>query len=59
MESRTNLRYKGFNLEIDGGTAYWNGRNLANNIVASGVYLVMLTDLDTLETNVLKVMVVR
>ena len=58
-QSRTNLRYKGFNLEIDGGTAYWNGRNLANNIVASGVYLVMLTDLDTLETNVLKVMVVR
>lgn len=58
-QSRTNLRYKGFNLEIDGGTAYWNGRNLANNVVSSGVYLVLLTDLDTLETNVLKVMVVR
>lgn len=58
-QSRTNLRYKGYNLEIDGGTAYWNGRNLANNVVASGVYLIMLTDLDNLDTKVLKVMVVR
>ena len=58
-QSRTNLRYRGFNLEIDGGTAYWNGKNLADNIVASGVYLVMLSDLDTFETRVLKIMVVR
>ena len=58
-QSRTNLRYKGYNLEIDGGTAYWNGKNLANNVVASGVYLIMLTDLDNLETKILKVMVVR
>ncbi len=58
-QSRTNLRYSGYNLEIDGGTAYWNGKNLANNIVASGVYLVMLSDLDTFETRVLKLMVVR
>lgn len=58
-QSNTNLRYKGYNLEIDGGTAYWNGRNLANNRVASGVYLIMLSDLDTLETRVLKLMVVR
>lgn len=58
-QSNTNLRYKGYNLEIDGGTAYWNGRNMANNSVASGVYLVMLADLDTLETKVLKLMVVR
>ncbi|MBT8267494.1 MAG: ABC transporter substrate-binding protein [Bacteroidia bacterium] len=58
-QSNTNLRYKGYNLEIDGGTAYWNGRNLANNAVASGVYLIMLSDLDTLETRVLKLMVVR
>lgn len=58
-QSNVNLRYRGYNLEIDGGTAYWNGKNLANNTVASGVYLVMLSDLDTLETNVLKVMVVR
>ncbi|MBN4070532.1 ABC transporter substrate-binding protein [Olleya sp. AH-315-F22] len=58
-ESRRNLRHKGYNLEIDGGTAYWNGRNLANNSVASGVYLIMLSDLDTFETRVLKLMVVR
>ncbi|WP_344787053.1 two-component regulator propeller domain-containing protein [Postechiella marina] len=58
-ESKTNLRYKNFNLEIDGGTAYWNGKNLANNLVASGVYLIMLSDLDNFETKVLKLMVVR
>jgi hypothetical protein len=58
-ESRTNLRYKGYNLEIDGGTAYWNGKNLGNNPVASGVYLIMLSDLDTFETKVLKLMIVR
>lgn len=58
-QSKTNLRYRGFNLEIDGGTAYWNGKNLANNVVASGVYLIMLSDLDTFETKVLKLMVVR
>ncbi|WP_435048879.1 two-component regulator propeller domain-containing protein [Formosa sp. S-31] len=58
-QSNINLRYNGYNLEIDGGTAYWNGKNLANNIVRSGVYLIMLSDLDTFETKVLKVMVVR
>ena len=58
-QSRINQRYQGYNLEIDGGTAYWNGKNLANNVVASGVYLVMLSDLDTFETKVLKLMVVR
>ncbi|AUP79188.1 type IX secretion system anionic LPS delivery protein PorZ [Flavivirga eckloniae] len=58
-QSRTNQRYSGYNLEIDGGTAYWNGKNMANNVVASGVYLIMLSDLDSLETKVLKLMVVR
>ncbi|WP_242156237.1 two-component regulator propeller domain-containing protein [Aestuariivivens sediminis] len=58
-QSRNNLRYRGYNLEIDGGTAYWNGKNLANHVVASGVYLIMLSDLDTFETKVLKLMVVR
>lgn len=58
-QSKTNLRYRGYNLEIDGGTAYWNGKNLANNVVASGVYLIMLSDLDTFETRVIKLMVVR
>lgn len=58
-QSRVNQRYNGYNLEIDGGTAYWNGKNLANNVVASGVYLIMLSDLDSFETKVLKLMVVR
>lgn len=58
-QSKTNSRFQGYNLEVDGGTAYWNGKNLANNVVASGVYLVMLSDLDTFETKVIKLMVVR
>ncbi len=58
-QSRNNLRYRGYNLEIDGGTAFWNGKNLANNKVSSGVYLIMLSDLDTFETKVLKLMIVR
>ena len=58
-ESNTNLRFKGYNLEIDGGTAYWNGKNLANKTVASGVYVVMISDLDNLETRVLKIMLIR
>lgn len=48
-----------YNFAIDGGTAIWNGKNLANNIVASGVYLIMITDLDTLETKVLKLLIIR
>jgi len=58
-QSRTNSRFQGYNLEVDGGTAYWNGKNLANNVVSTGVYLVMLSDLDTFETKVIKLMVVR
>ena len=58
-QSSVNRRFSGFNLEIDGGTAFWNGKNLANSVVASGVYLIMLSDLDTLETKVVKLLVVR
>jgi len=58
-QSRANSRYRGYNLEIDGGTAYWNGKNMANNMVASGVYLVMISDMESLETKVLKLMIVR
>jgi hypothetical protein len=53
------LRFKGYNLEVDGGTAYWNGRNLANRTVASGVYVVLISDLNTIETKVLKIMIIR
>ncbi len=58
-QSNTNLRFKGYNLEIDGGTAYWNGKNLADRAVASGVYVVLISDLNTIETNVLKIMLIR
>ena len=58
-QSSVNLRYKGYNLEIDGGTAYWNGKNLANNTVASGVYVVLFSDFDTFETKVSKIMIIR
>ena len=48
-----------FNFAIDGGTGIWNGKNLANNIVASGVYLIFISDLDSFETKVLKLLIVR
>lgn len=58
-QSNVNLRHRGYNLEIDGGTAYWNGKNLANNNVSSGVYVVLFSDFDTFETKVSKIMIVR
>ena len=58
-ESRTNTKFSGYNLEIDGGTALWNGKNMSGQTVATGVYMVMLSDLDSFETKVLKLMVVR
>lgn len=48
-----------YNFGIDGGTAIWNGKNLGNNIVASGVYLIMISDLDSFETKVLKLLIIR
>ena len=59
QNSNVNNRYNGFNLEIDGGVAYWNGKNLANNSVSSGVYIVMLSDLESYETKILKIMIIR
>ncbi|MGF1557364.1 type IX secretion system anionic LPS delivery protein PorZ [Paucihalobacter sp.] len=60
-QSRINLRNSAarYNLGIDGGIAIWNGRNLNNNIVASGVYLILISDLDTQESKVLKVLIIR
>ncbi|WAC00864.1 hypothetical protein N7U66_11475 [Lacinutrix neustonica] len=34
-ESRTNARFKGYNLEVVGGTALWNGKNMSGRTVAS------------------------
>ncbi|WP_375237797.1 ABC transporter substrate-binding protein [Aurantibacter sp.] len=58
-ETKRNGKFKNFNLEVDGGTALWNGKNLAGKIVASGVYVVLLNDLTTFETKVLKIMLIR
>ena len=58
-QSNINSRYRNFNLEIDGGTAFWNGKNLRNQNVASGVYILMLSDLESYETKILKLMIVR
>ncbi|WP_299520728.1 two-component regulator propeller domain-containing protein [Winogradskyella sp.] len=60
-QSNINLRSStaNYNFAIDGGTAIWNGRNLANSVVRTGVYLVMISDLDSFETKVLKVLIVR
>ena len=58
-QSNINARYNNFNLEIDGGTAFWNGKNLRNKQVSSGVYIIMLSDLDSYETKILKLMIIR
>lgn len=60
-QSRVNLRSSNanYNFAIDGGTAIWNGKNLANNVVASGVYLILISDLDSFETKVLKLLIIR
>ncbi len=60
-QSNVNLRSSSanYNFAVDGGTAVWNGKNLANAIVRTGVYLVMISDLDSFETKVLKVLIVR
>ncbi|WP_411765979.1 two-component regulator propeller domain-containing protein [Winogradskyella sp. A3E31] len=60
-QSRVNQRNSnlGYNFAIDGGTGIWNGKNMGNNIVASGVYLVLISDLDSFETKVLKLLIIR
>ncbi|WP_323787263.1 two-component regulator propeller domain-containing protein [Psychroserpens sp.] len=60
-QSRVNQRSSraNYNFAIDGGTAIWNGKNLANNVVATGVYLIFISDLDSFETKILKLLIVR
>jgi hypothetical protein len=59
-QSGRTLRFDtGLNLGIDGGTAIWNGKNFAGNVVATGVYIILISDLESLETTVKKVMIVR
>ncbi|WP_296311905.1 ABC transporter substrate-binding protein [Winogradskyella sp. UBA3174] len=60
-QSNINLRSSNanYNFAIDGGTAIWNGKNLGNAVVRTGVYLVMISDLVSFETKVIKVLIVR
>lgn len=60
-QSRVNRRNSNLrtNFAIDGGTGIWNGKNLANNIVASGVYIIIINDLDTFESKIIKLLIVR
>ena len=60
-QSNVNLRSSNtnYNFAIDGGTAVWNGKNLANSVVRSGVYLILISDLDSFETKVIKVLIIR
>lgn len=58
-QSNVNYRSSSKNFAIDGGTAIWNGKNLSNNIVATGVYLFLISDLSTFETKTIKVLIVR
>ncbi|RNC88361.1 MAG: ABC transporter substrate-binding protein [Winogradskyella sp.] len=60
-QSRINRRNSNLNTNfaIDGGTAIWNGKNLANNIVASGVYLIIINDLDSFESKIIKLLIIR
>ena len=60
-QSNINLRSSNanYNFATDGGTAIWNDKNLENSVVRTGVYLVMISDLESFETKVIKVLVVR
>ncbi|WP_407557033.1 ABC transporter substrate-binding protein [Winogradskyella sp. 4-2091] len=60
-QSNINLRSSNnsYNFAIDGGTAIWNGKNMGNSVVRTGVYLILISDLDSFETKVLKVLIVR
>ncbi|MDT0557802.1 ABC transporter substrate-binding protein [Ichthyenterobacterium sp. W332] len=60
-QSRVNQRSSkaNYNFAIDGGTGIWNGKNFRGNVVATGVYLVLISDLDSFETKTLKLLIVR
>ncbi|NNE31801.1 MAG: ABC transporter substrate-binding protein [Winogradskyella sp.] len=62
-EAQSNINQRSssanYNFAIDGGTAVWNGKNLANSVVRTGVYLFLISDLDSFETKVIKVLIVR
>ena len=45
--------------ELQGGKVVWNKKNLAGNTVASGVYIVLLSNGDASETAVAKIAIVN
>jgi hypothetical protein len=45
--------------ELQGGKAVWDKRNLAGNKVASGIYIVLLSNDDASETAVTKIAIVN
>lgn len=45
--------------QVQGGKAVWNKRNLAGKIVASGVYIVLLSTEDGTETSTTKIAIIR
>jgi len=45
--------------ELKGGKAVWDKRNLAGNKVASGIYIVLLSNDDASETAVTKIAIVN
>lgn len=45
--------------ELKGGKVIWNKRNLAGHAVASGVYIVLLTNSDTSETSSTKIAIIN
>jgi hypothetical protein len=45
--------------ELQGGKVVWNKKNLAGNTVASGIYIVLLTNEDTSETSITKIAIVN
>ncbi|QTD36610.1 hypothetical protein JL193_10695 [Polaribacter batillariae] len=45
--------------ELQGGKVVWNKKNLAGNKVASGIYIVLLTNEDTSENSVTKIAIVN
>ncbi|MFD0964559.1 type IX secretion system anionic LPS delivery protein PorZ [Pseudofulvibacter geojedonensis] len=60
LVAEANTSTKSGNVSIsEGGFAIWNGKNFNNSIVASGVYVIMITDLDTSNTTLEKVMIIK
>ena len=45
--------------QLNGGKVVWDKRNLAGNLVASGVYVVLLSNEDASETSVTKIAIIN